>query len=112
MLGRRDNEGLRALMDVARLDHPPTMHTLGFVLGPRLNAGGRLGRSDLGVQILTSTDSGIAETLALQIDQLNTDRRAEEAVVRASQNRWQKTSWRQSRICRCWCWRSAAGMKG
>ena len=84
VLGRRDNEGLRALMDVARLDHPPTMHTLGFVLGPRLNAGGRLGRSDLGVQILTSTDSGIAETLALQIDQLNTDRRAEEAVVRAS----------------------------
>ena len=40
---------------------------------------------DLGLmQILTSTDSGIAETLALQIDQLNTDRRAEEAVVRAS----------------------------
>ena len=84
VLGRRDNEGLRALMDVARLDHPPTMHTLGFVLGPRLNAGGRLGRSDLGVQILTSTDSDIAETLALQIDQLNTDRRAEEAAVRAS----------------------------
>ena len=84
VLGRRDNEGLRALMDVARLDHPPTMHTLGFVLGPRLNAGGRLGRSDLGVQILTSTDSDIAETMALQIDQLNTDRRAEEAAVRAS----------------------------
>ncbi|EHI48993.1 single-stranded-DNA-specific exonuclease RecJ [SAR116 cluster alpha proteobacterium HIMB100] len=84
VLARRGNEGLRALMDVARLEHPPTMHTLGFVLGPRLNAGGRLGRSDLGVQILTSTDSDIAETLALQIDQLNTDRRAEEAAVRAA----------------------------
>ena len=84
VLGRRGNEGLRALMDVARLEHPPTMHTLGFVLGPRLNAGGRLGRSDLGVQILTSTDGDIADTLALQIDQLNTERRAEEAVVRAS----------------------------
>ena len=83
VMGRRGNEGLRALMDVARLDHFPTMHTLGFVLGPRLNAGGRLGRSDLGVQILTSTDADIADTLATQIDQLNTDRRAEEAAVRA-----------------------------
>ena len=39
-------------MDIARLDQFPSMHTLGFVLGPRLNAGGRLGCSDLGVQIL------------------------------------------------------------
>ena len=82
VLGQRGNEGLRALMDVARLDHFPSMHTLGFVLGPRLNAGGRLGRSDLGVQILTNSDPDIADTLATQIDQLNTDRRAEEAAVR------------------------------
>ena len=82
VLGRRGNEGLRALMDVARLDQRPNMHTLGFVLGPRLNAGGRLGQSDLGVQILTSADADIADTLATQIDLLNTDRRAEEAVVR------------------------------
>ena len=82
VLGWRGNEGLRALMDVARLDEFPSMHTLGFVLGPRLNAGGRLGRSDLGVQILTNTDPEIADTLAFQIDQLNTDRRAEQAVVR------------------------------
>ena len=82
VLGRRGNEGLRALMDVARLEQFPSMHTLGFVLGPRLNAGGRLGRSDLGVQILTNTDPDIADTLATQIDQLNTDRRAEEAAVR------------------------------
>ena len=73
---------MRALMDVARLEQFPSMHTLGFVLGPRLNAGGRLGRSDLGVQILTNTDPDIADTLATQIDQLNTDRRAEEAAVR------------------------------
>ena len=84
VLGRRGNEGLRALMDIARLDQWPTMHTLGFVLGPRLNAGGRLGRSDLGVQILTTPDADIADMLATQIDQLNTDRRAEEAAVRAS----------------------------
>ncbi len=84
VLGQRGNEGLRALMDVARLDQFPSMHTLGFVLGPRLNAGGRLGRSDLGVQILTNTDPDIADTLATQIDQLNTDRRAEEVAVRIS----------------------------
>ena len=82
VLGRRGNEGLRALMDIARLDQFPSMHTLGFVLGPRLNAGGRLGCSDLGVQILTNSDPDIADTLAMQIDQLNTDRRAEEAAVR------------------------------
>ena len=81
VLAQRQNTGLRALMDVARLDQMPTTHTLGFLLGPRINAGGRLGRSDLGVQLLTSYDDGVAESLALELDELNMQRRITEKQV-------------------------------
>ena len=81
VLAQRQNPGLRALMDIARLDQPPTTHTLGFLLGPRINAGGRLGRSDLGVQLLACTEDGVADSLAVQLDELNMQRRITEKQV-------------------------------
>ena len=55
-LRRRDHVGLTALMDVARLNGPPEAWHLGFMLGPRINAGGRIGRADLGVRLLLEGD--------------------------------------------------------
>ena len=56
-------------------------HTLGFLLGPRLNAGGRLGRSDLGLQLLCSADDDLANAIAQQLDELNMQRRITEKEV-------------------------------
>ena len=53
---RRDNAGITALMDVAKLTGPPEAWHLGFLLGPRINAGGRIGRADLGARLLMSDD--------------------------------------------------------
>ena len=55
-LRRRDHVGHTALMDVSRLSGPPEAWHLGFLLGPRINAGGRIGRADLGVRLLLETD--------------------------------------------------------
>ena len=81
VMGRRNRAGLVALSDVARLDQAPTSYHLGYVLGPRVNAGGRIGEADLGARLL-STDIGEAMALAKRLDDLNTDRRAIEAAVR------------------------------
>jgi single-stranded-DNA-specific exonuclease len=80
MAGRR-NIGLAALIDAARLDRAPTCHDLGFALGPRINAGGRVGKSDLGVRLLTTSDPEEARAIATELDRLNEDRRAIEALV-------------------------------
>ena len=81
VLAQRQNTGLRALMDIVRLDRRPTPHTLGFLLGPRLNAGGRLGQSDLGLQLLSSADDDLANAIAQQLDELNMQRRITEKEV-------------------------------
>ena len=81
MLATRQNLGLRHFCDVAGLAAAPTTHTLGFLLGPRINAGGRLGQSDLGIQLLTAQDGDIAGSLALRLDELNVERRATEQAV-------------------------------
>ncbi|WP_022707193.1 single-stranded-DNA-specific exonuclease RecJ [Paracoccus zeaxanthinifaciens] len=82
VMARRQRPGLVALSDVARLDGPPAAFHLGFLLGPRINAGGRVGRADLGAQCLSTRDPRMAEDLARQLDELNRDRRAIEAAVR------------------------------
>lgn len=81
VLKQRQNVGLAALMDVARLDEPPSPYHLGFLLGPRINAGGRVGQSDLGVQLLTASDYDSAKLLATQLDVYNQERKAIEAQV-------------------------------
>lgn len=82
VMARRGRPGLVALCDVARLDRPPTSYHLGYVLGPRVNAGGRIGAADLGARLLATTDPAEAATLARRLDDLNTDRREIEARVR------------------------------
>jgi single-stranded-DNA-specific exonuclease len=75
------NIGLVALAEAARLVKSPTARDLGFALGPRINAGGRVGKSDLGVRLLTSTDPEEARTIAAELDRLNEERRAIEMLV-------------------------------
>ena len=79
---RRERVGLTALMDVARLTGPPEPWHLGFLLGPRINAGGRIGRADLGVRLLMMDDSIEAGRIAAELDRLNRERQAiEQATI-------------------------------
>jgi single-stranded-DNA-specific exonuclease len=80
---RRENIGLTALMDAARLNGPPEPWHLGFLLGPRINAGGRIGRADLGVELLLALDPLHAAKLAAELDRLNRERQALEASMLA-----------------------------
>ncbi len=82
VMGHRARPGLVALADVARLDRPPSAYHLGYVLGPRVNAGGRIGAADLGARLLSTDDPHEATALAERLDALNTERRAIEAAVR------------------------------
>jgi single-stranded-DNA-specific exonuclease len=66
---------LRALADVARIDSAPTCYTLGFILGPRINAGGRVGASGLGAKLLACDDETEARAIAARLDALNTERK-------------------------------------
>ncbi|HEX7791686.1 MAG TPA: single-stranded-DNA-specific exonuclease RecJ [Afipia sp.] len=80
---RRDHVGHTALMDVARLSGPPEAWHLGFTLGPRINAGGRIGRADLGVRLLLEGDVSEAARIAAELDRLNTERRVIEQMAEA-----------------------------
>ncbi|WP_411890196.1 single-stranded-DNA-specific exonuclease RecJ [Yoonia sp. SDW83-1] len=82
VMGQRQRIGLTALADVAGLDQAPTSYHLGFLLGPRVNAGGRIGKADLGARLLATNDRHEAEALAAKLDHLNTERREVEAAVR------------------------------
>ncbi|MBA3669085.1 MAG: single-stranded-DNA-specific exonuclease RecJ [Sphingomonas sp.] len=80
MAGKR-NIGLVALAEASRLVRAPVCRDLGFALGPRINAGGRVGKSDLGVRLLTATDPEDARTIAAELDRLNEERRGIEMLV-------------------------------
>jgi single-stranded-DNA-specific exonuclease len=77
------NTGLNALLVASRLKRAPICSDLGFALGPRINAGGRVGKSDLGVRLLTTEDAQEAEEIAEELDRLNEERRTIEAGVQA-----------------------------
>jgi single-stranded-DNA-specific exonuclease len=81
VMARRANPGLAALADVSRLDERPNAYHLGFLLGPRVNAGGRVGEADLGVRLLTTPDPAEARALAQRLDGYNQERQAIEAGV-------------------------------
>lgn len=86
IMARRDNIGMSALIDASRLSRAPTCSDLGFALGPRINAGGRVGESTLGVRLLTTTDADEARDIAAQLSRLNDERRAiEQAVQEAAE---------------------------
>ncbi len=92
VLRLRHNAGLRALADAARIDAAPTCYTLGFILGPRINAGGRVGASALGAKLLACDDEIEARAIAARIEELNAERKAieermlEEAFALAEQH--------------------------
>lgn len=81
VMARRDNIGMAALIDASRLKRSPACSDLGFALGPRINAGGRVGESTLGVRLLTTRDPEEAREIAAQLSALNEERRAIEAEV-------------------------------
>jgi single-stranded-DNA-specific exonuclease len=78
---RRERVGLTALMDVGRLSGPPEPWHLGFLLGPRINAGGRIGRADLGVNLLLEEDASEAARIASDLDRLNRERQVIEQTT-------------------------------
>eukprot|EP01035_Chromulina_nebulosa_P011038 gene11038-14770_t len=80
-MAARRTIGLSALIQASRLTRAPICSDLGFALGPRINAGGRVGKSDLGVRLLTTEDAAEAQEIALELDRLNEERRAIESVV-------------------------------
>ena len=82
IMAQRRRPGLRALADVARMDQAPNTYSLGFLLGPRVNAGGRIGAADLGARLLFTEDEAEARALADRLDELNTERREIEMRVR------------------------------
>ena len=81
VMAKRRNIGLAALIDASRLTRAPLCHDLGFALGPRINAGGRVGQADLGVRLLTTLDPAEAARIAGQLDHYNEERRAIESTV-------------------------------
>lgn len=81
VMAGRSTPGLAALADVAGLDRKPDPYHLGFVLGPRINAGGRVGRADLGARLLSTDDPAEARRIAGELDQYNNERRTIEAEV-------------------------------
>ena len=84
VMAQRRNIGMNALIEASRLTRAPTATDLGFALGPRINAGGRVGKSDLGVRLLTTGDADEARGIAEELNQLNEERRAIETEVQQS----------------------------
>ncbi len=84
VMARRERPGLAALADIARLDAAPSAYHLGYVLGPRINAGGRIGQADLGARLLATAETQEAAALSERLDRLNAERRDVEAAVRAA----------------------------
>ena len=82
VMARRDRIGLVALADCAGMNTAPNSYHLGFLLGPRINAGGRIGQADLGARLLASTSPHEAQAMADKLDQLNKERREVENQVR------------------------------
>lgn len=81
VLAKRGNVGLSALARIARIDSAPTAFHLGYLLGPRVNAGGRVGQADLGTRLLSTEDEGEAAALAMRLDEFNAQRKEIEAAV-------------------------------
>lgn len=81
VMSQRRTLGMTVLADIARLQGPPGTYAAGFLLGPRVNAGGRVGKADLGTRLLTTEDRDEALAIATELDRLNDERRRIEAAV-------------------------------
>jgi len=76
VLSHSNHVGVRALADIAKAEPPFTAYHCGFVLGPRINAGGRIGRADMGAELLSTEDAQLAYAHAAELDRVNLERRA------------------------------------
>ena len=81
VMRQRRNVGIKALLDAAALHQPPSPYHLGFILGPRINAGGRIGDAGLGARLLTTGDETDAARIAALLDRLNKERKAIETQM-------------------------------
>lgn len=81
LMRMRARTGLAALLDVARVEGPPRPYQLGFVLGPRINAGGRIGDAALGARLLVTSDPAEASRIAAELERLNRERQALEKTT-------------------------------
>lgn len=81
IMSSRKNLGLRTIFDLAGLDEKPSSYHLGFVIGPRINAGGRVGKSDLGARLLSTLDELEASQIAGQLEEFNQQRKDIEAQM-------------------------------
>jgi len=76
ILSQDQNIGIRALADVASAAPPYTTYHCGFILGPRINAGGRIGKAEMGAEMLSTENAQLAYAHAAELDRVNTDRKA------------------------------------
>lgn len=81
IISRRENLGLKTLFDIAGLTEKPNCYHLGFVIGPRVNAGGRVGKSSLGATLLSTLDESEAIKIANELDYHNSERKTIEAMM-------------------------------
>jgi single-stranded-DNA-specific exonuclease len=81
VMAGRENVGLRTVLDLAAVDSKPTAYHAGFVIGPRINAGGRVGKSDLGVRLLITDDAAEALALAKELEIHNAERKTIESMI-------------------------------
>lgn len=81
VMHQRQNAGVRALCDAAGLNQAPTTYHLGFILGPRINAGGRIGDAALGARLLSTEDPGEAQRIAELLERLNKERKQIETAM-------------------------------
>lgn len=92
ILARRQNDGLKALADEAGLQEKASVYHLGFLIGPRINAGGRVGKASLGAELLTSQDPSRCASIARDLSLYNQERQAieqqvlEEAILQAEKS--------------------------
>lgn len=83
VMAKRENLGLRTLCDLASINEAPASYHLGFILGPRINAGGRVGKASLGTQLLATHDLQVAHDIAHILEELNTQRKTIESEALA-----------------------------
>ena len=81
VMGMRKAVGMRTLMDVSGVDESPSTYHAGFMLGPRINAGGRVGQSSLGMTLLSTHDAEQASDIAHKLDEYNAERKVIEQMV-------------------------------
>jgi len=81
VMSKRQNTGINALFEISNVEDFPNVFHAGFVLGPRINAGGRVGESDLGAKLLTTDDINYAKKISIHLNILNEERKKLESDV-------------------------------